>query len=419
MPDVRLVLQRRESRPTRPITMTNFLPTFPLPTNPLLLFGLLLLAGVVGGELVRRALRLPRIVGYVLTGLLLSGVGLLDAKIVRESWIFVDIALGLILFELGRRLDFSWFRRDPWLAATGVLESALSFTLVLGALVYFDVRPIYAAVAASIAIATSPAVVMVVAQELKAEGQVTERALNLVAINSVIAYVTATMLLAWIHHEYHAGWTTVLLHPVYLLAGSLLLGYLVSLAVVGLGRWLGKSERGHSVVALALVIVTVGLAKALELSVVLVLLAFGVLSRSLDKRHDLMPFEFGRFGEMFVVVLFVVGGATLRMDELVAGGTLALVFILARFVGKSVGVLTLTYFSGVRRGAAGLLCLTLTPMSGLAISMVQGTTDIYPEFGAQLAAIVLSAVLIMELIGPVAVQFALRRAGEAMEAESK
>ena len=92
---------------------------------------------------------------------------------------------------------------------------------------------------------------------------------------------------------------------------------------------------------------------------------------------------------------------------------------IARFVGKSVGVLALTYFSGVRRGAAGLLCLTLTPMSGLAISMVHGTTNLYPEFGAKLAAIVLSAVLILELIGPVAVQFALRRAGEAMDPEAR
>ena len=148
--------------------MTSILPSFPLSLNALLLFGLLLLAGVIGGELARRALRLPRVVGYVLTGLVLgaSGAGLLDAKMVQESWIFVDIALGLILFELGRRLDFAWFRRDPWLAATGVLESALCFALVLGALVYFDVEPIYAAVAASIAIATSPAVVMVVAMRL-------------------------------------------------------------------------------------------------------------------------------------------------------------------------------------------------------------------------------------------------------------
>jgi hypothetical protein len=48
--------------------------------------------------------------------------------------------------------------------------------------------------------------------------------------------------------------------------------------------------------------------------------------------------------------------------------------------------------------------------------MVHGTADLYPEFGVKLSAIVLSAVLILELIGPVATQFALRRAGEAREA---
>jgi hypothetical protein len=254
---------------------------------------------------------------------------------------------------------------------------------------------------------------MVVAQELKAEGQVTERALNLVAINSVIAFVSATMLLAWLHHEYQAGWQTIVLHPVYLLSGSLVLGFLSSAALLLLSRWLGKTERGHFVMTVALVVVTVGFARMLELSVVLSLLAFGVLSKNLDANHDLMPFEIGRVGEMFVVVLFVVSGASLRLDGLVAGGTLALVLILARFAGKSVGVLALTYFSGVRRGTAGLLCLALTPMSGLAISMVQNTTHLYPEFGAKLAAIVLSAVLILELLGPIAVQFALKRAGEA------
>lgn len=399
--------------------MTGFLPDFPFSPSPVLLFGLLLLSGLIGGELVKRLLRLPRIIGWVLTGLALgvSGAGLLDEARVKEAWIFVDIALGLILFELGRRLDLGWFRRDPWLAATGVVESALSFALVMGALVYFDVRPIYAAVAAAIGIATSPAVVMVVAQELKAQGQVTERALSLVAINSVIAFVAATMLLAWIHHEYRAGWQTIVLHPVYLLAGSLILGCVAALAAIRLARWLGKSEHGQFVATLALIIVTIGLARMLEFSVVLSLLAFGVLSRSLDERHDLAPFDMGRVGGMFVVVLFVVSGAMLRVDDLVTGGTLAIVFILARFVGKSAGVLALTYFSGVRRGAAGLICLTLTPMSGLAISMVHGTATLYPEFGAKLAAIVLSAVLILELIGPVAVQFALRRAGEAAPEE--
>ncbi|MBI2510261.1 MAG: cation:proton antiporter [Betaproteobacteria bacterium] len=395
--------------------MASFLPQYPLPANPLLLFGLLLLAGLAGGELVKRVLNLPRIVGYVLIGLALgaSGLNVLDAKLVREAWIFVDIALGLILFELGRRLDFAWLRRDRWLAATGVLESALAFACVFLALLYFDVNPLHAAAAASIAIATSPAVVLVVAQELKAEGQVTERVLILTAMNSIIAFIASTMLLAWLHHEYRANWMTVVLHPLYLLAGSALLGYAASIAAMALARWLGKSGRGHFMMLLALIVVTVGAARMFELSVVLALLAFGVLAKNLDERHDLMPVDVGIIGQLFVVVLFVVSGASLRIGELVTGGTLALVYVLARFAGKSLGVMSLTYLSGVRRGAAGLLCLALVPMSGTAVGMVHRTSLLYPEFGAKLSAIVLSAVLILELIGPVAAQFALKRAGEA------
>jgi Kef-type K+ transport system membrane component KefB len=379
------------------------------------LFGLLLFAGFAGGELVRRLFKVPSILGYVLVGLLLGkgGFDVLNGQLIKEAWIFVDVALGLILFELGRRLDLTWLRRDPWLAATGVLESALSFGLVYGALAYFDVRPVFAAVAAAIGVATSPAVVMVVAQELRAEGQVTERALNLVAINSVIAFVTATMLLAWIHHEYQAGWRTILLHPIYLLAGSFVLGYAASMIAVATGRLLGKNEHGHFVAALALIAITVGAARMLELSVLIALLVFGVLSKSLDRDHVLMPFDMGRVGQMFVVVLFVVSGASFKPEDLAATGTLALAFILARFAGKSIGVLSLTYFSGVRRGSAGLLCLALTPMSGLAVVMVHDASHLYPEFGAKLSAIVLSAALVLEMLGPIAVQFALKRADEA------
>src|SRR5262245_8103091 len=109
--------------------MTSFLPQYPLAPNPVLLFGLLLLAGAIGGEIVKRTLGLPRIVGNVVTGFALgvSGLGVLNPDLVREAWIFAEIALGLLLFELGRRLDFTWLRSDPWLAATGVLESALTF----------------------------------------------------------------------------------------------------------------------------------------------------------------------------------------------------------------------------------------------------------------------------------------------------
>jgi Kef-type K+ transport system membrane component KefB len=399
------------------MTSQGFLPQLPLTVNALALFGLLLLVGLIGGEFAKRVLRLPRVVGYVVVGLLLgeSGLGLLNARVVAESWIFVEIALGLILFELGRRLHFAWLLNDRWLLATGLLESTLCFGFIYYALTYFGVQPIYAAVAAAIGVSTSPAVVLLVAQELKAEGQVTERALNLTAMNSVIAFVLTTMMISVIHQEYRADFTMALLHPIYLLAGSLVLGYIASGALIMLSRWIGKHAERQLAVMLALIVFTIGTAYMLELSTLIALMAFGVFSRNLDTRHDLMAVDFSMIAQMFYVVLFVMSSAKLHVIDLLTGGLIAVVFVLARFAGKSIAVMGLTYFSGARRGSAGLLCLALTPMSGLALAMVQGTANLYPDFSAKLSATVLSAVLILELIGPIAVQFALKRAGEAKE----
>jgi len=50
----------------------SFLPRLPPAFGQPALFGALLLAGLLGGEVVRRTLGLPRITGYVLAGVLLG-----------------------------------------------------------------------------------------------------------------------------------------------------------------------------------------------------------------------------------------------------------------------------------------------------------------------------------------------------------
>lgn len=401
--------------------MTNpgYLPDWPLVASPIVLFGLLLLAGFMGGELVHRLARVPRLIGYTLTGLLLGPGGLawLDASALAAAHVFVDIALGLLLFDLGRRLDIDWLARDRWLFITGLAESALSFGLVFFVLIQFELPAVPAAIAAAIAIATSPAVALVMSRELKAEGQITERMLNLTAMNSVVAVLVTTMLLSWIHHEYRGDWYLMVLHPLYLLLGSGLLGVLASLAVLGLARVLGKHRERHFVLVLALVVLAIGVARMLELSVLLTLLTFGVLVRNLDQNRDVLDVDFGRVGLIFFVVLFVVSGAALSLESLKTGAVIGGAFVLARFAGKALGVMTFTYFSGLRPGSAGLLTLSLMPMSALAVVMLEVATGLYPQLKGELSAIVLSAVLILELAGPLLVQFALTRAGEARTEE--
>jgi hypothetical protein len=68
---------------------------------------------------------------------------------------------------------------------------------------------------------------------------------------------------------------------------------------------------------------------------------------------------------------------------------------------------------GLKLRHAGLLVLALLPMSGLAVVLVHETASLYPEIRASVAPVVLAAVVMLELFGPIATQFAIRQAGEA------
>jgi Kef-type K+ transport system membrane component KefB len=163
----------------------------------------------------------------------------------------------------------------------------------------------------------------------------------------------------------------------------------------------------------AMMLLTVGAAKALQLSMLVSLLALGVMARNRDRRRDLLPVEFGPAAQALFVVLFVLTGAAVTLGELAVGAGIALAYVLARLAGKLLGVVLFSGPSGLPPRKAGLLGLMLMPMSATAVAMVEATARYYPQFGERLAAIVLGAVLILELTAPLATQLALRGAGES------
>ena len=71
--------------------------------NSIQLFGLVLLGGLAAGEVSRKFFSLPRTTGYVLFGLLVgqSGLNWVTHFDIESAQLFIDLALGLILFELG------------------------------------------------------------------------------------------------------------------------------------------------------------------------------------------------------------------------------------------------------------------------------------------------------------------------------
>lgn len=394
-----------------------FLPDLTSAAAQLPWYALLVLAAALVGEAVQRWLRLPRLLGWIAVGGALGphALGLLDPEALDALQPVLDLALGVVLFELGQRVDLSWLRRNPWLLGTSVLESTLAFAAMFAVLLALEASPLLAAVAAAIGISTAPAVVLSVTRDLRAQGQVTERALLLTALNCAYAYVAVSVLLAWLAREYAADWRVIVLHPLYLIFGSLALAAAFAGAALGLLRLLGRRRDAQFLCVFALVVLAVWAAATLNLPVALALLGFGAAIRMLDRRRLFVSLDFGRIGAILLILLFAILAARLEWELVPAGIVAGGVLVAARFAGKALGVLALAPLAGLPLRKASLLAFALTPMSGVALVLVHDTARLYPQFGPALAAILVAAIAMLELLGPLFAHFALVRAGEAAD----
>ncbi|HET7776125.1 MAG TPA: cation:proton antiporter, partial [Azospira sp.] len=209
-------------------------------------------------------------------------------------------------------------------------------------------------------------------------------------------------------------------HPLYLLLGSVLLGSLAARLVLWGARLLGKgpeSKFSQFILLAGMLLTAVGLAHVFNLSVFLALLVFGLACRQWDSRYALLSVDLGGAAQLFYIVLFVLTGASLPLAAVPAAGLPVLAYLAARSLGKAAGVMLTAPFSRISWRQHAWLGLALLPMSGVAIALVHDLTSLHPQFGERLGNLVLAAVVLLEFLGPLAVQAAFRGAGESRPEE--
>ncbi|HEY0877950.1 MAG TPA: cation:proton antiporter [Zeimonas sp.] len=388
-----------------------FLPAWPPSADAVLWVSLTLVIAALLGEAVYRWLRLPRVVGYAAVGTIVSAldVGLLSAATLKPGLrSIVDLALALLLFELGSRINLRWLRTNPWLLATSLAEAALTFIAVYLALGALGTDPRTATAIAAIAIGTSPAVVMRVASEFDASGQVTERMIVLTGLNTFYAVLASKFVFGWLHAEYVGSLVRAFAHPLYLLAGSAIVAALLAFTVSLIARRLDLRNENSTLLLLGMILLALSITKMANLSTLLVPLLAGLMLRNSTERPWIWPRHFGTAGGALVLMLFVITGSVWSIDTLIAGAALGVAVIVARTAAKLLATTLLAAPSGIalRQGVA--LGVTLVPMSGAALVMMTELQNLYPEFASHLAAVVFSAIAFLELIGPIAVHLALR-----------
>ena len=367
----------------------------------------------VGGELGHRWLALPRISSYGIVGFLLAATqgGFLPDPADGSIALLADVAFGLILFELGYRINLRWVRANPWLGVTSIVEAVGCFVAVLAIALWFAVPLVPSLLLAAVAMSTSPAAVLRVANELHSSGQVTERTLHLSAFNCVLAVVAFKAVIGyWVLSEaggiFQAMWAGLVV--VLVSAG---LGVLFGVAVPGLLRLIGGIDRNATVAFALAVLALTATTHALKLSPLLAALAFGLVARHRRVVLSQAQRNFGALGDVLTVLLFVFVAATLNWKQVVAGIELALAVVAVRTAVKVAATTLFARLGGITWRKGALTGLALTPLSVFAILLLEQTRRLGLGLLDEVSAVA-GIVLLLEVIGPLVTQRALLWAGE-------
>lgn len=392
-----------------------FLPPFPEQLDALALFGLLLIGGLLLGEWVHRV-NVPKIIGYVLAGAVFGPafLGWISFESLAQIRQLADAALGMLLLDFGRRLNIKWLLSSPLVWRAALFDIAITFSAILTyALWIVDLPVVWSAVAAAVTMASAPAVVLLTMDETRAEGQITERIVLHTAISSVASFCLFAIVMGIVHAKHSDSWLNAIIHPMWMILGSLLIAYGSSRLALHIAKGLHKGSLSQMFVLVAFGLLAIGLARMLGCPIFLTLFLMGVVLSGMDEKHVLKYTNLPEAHWIFAIVLFVVTGATLPWSDMTWT-------VLLQAVGLLI-VRAIARFSALWWGRNGmgyrrnyLIMLGTQPLSVTAIYMTYEIAGLYPDISRETLLLPLLAAAVMELVGPWLCRYAIQSSGEGI-----
>ena len=383
--------------------------------------GIAMVAGLVLSRVVKK-LRLPNVTGYLIAGLLIGPcvLGLVPQAALDKLNIITTIALGFIAFSIGGEFKLSSIRSiGKNVIIITLFQSIMAAALVDIVLCLCGFNVSESIILGAIATATAPAATLMVVRQYKAKGELTNTLLPVVAMDDavgLIVFAVSSAIADTLASGVQPSVYTMAVAPLIEIALSLLsgglLGFLISLSM----RFF-HSRANKMCICIAGVVLGVAIAQQFGLSDLLVCMSVGAVFANLrNDALEVMDVCDGWTPPLFML-FFVISGAELDVGALPTVGLLGVLYIVVRSFGKYFGAYLGSVVVKASPNIRKYLGITLLPQAGVAIGMAQMVLTQLPQFGAHIQAVVLSATLIYELVGPVATKIALTKAGEIQGAK--
>jgi Kef-type K+ transport system membrane component KefB len=390
--------------------------------NQLASLGLILLFALLIGHVVK-FVRIPEVTGYLLAGMIVgpSVLGWVTHENLQALHVFSEVGLGLILFSIGAVFELSRMRQIGRKVVTvAMMESAASCLVVAIAMLALGQPIAVAALLGAIAVSTGAASTLMVIRESNSAGPFTDAVTSVIGLNNIIALIVFSLVASALDLSSLGSvsdWSlTALARAVFPLfwelIGSVALGYLVGIL---LASWASQVVESGEVLILLVgcVLLTVGAATIMGLSPLVSSLAVGATMANLSSRSRKLFDALSRTDPPLYVIFFVLAGADLDLSLLPTLGVLGGTYVVARAVGKLGGSWYGARRVGLGRAVERLFGFSILAQAGLAVGLVLITRERFPEVAPTVTTVVLGAVIVFELTGPLSARIAFARSGES------
>jgi Kef-type K+ transport system membrane component KefB len=359
-----------------------------------------------------RIVHVPRVTLLMLLGALL-GPPILDVlpdAIADGNPIYTDLALTMVAFLLGSSLS------RATLAAHGreillmsIIVVLMSITLVAGGLYLLGVPLPIALLLGGISAATAPAATHDVIRQSGKTGKFVTNLTGIVAIDDawgLLAFSVLLTLAALLLGNGADG--GAVFHAFYEAGGGIVLGVAIGLPAAFLTGRLKPGEPSL-VEAIGVVMLCTGLSLYFEVSFLLTGMVCGAVIVNFARHHERPFHEIERIEWPFLLLFFVMAGASLHVEALMALGVAGVGYCVLRFGARLVGGWLGGKASGLSAGEGVLMGMALMPQAGVAIGMALVASDHFPQYRETLVTITIASTIFFEIVGPLMTQYALKK----------
>ncbi len=434
--------------------------------NLVLFVGILLVLGLASTRIMK-IFKLPDVTGYLIIGLIAAVVCIVIEKCCTDSSLNLvnelnglneavsNIALGFIALSIGEEFRLNKIKKYGKKILTITFFQAL-LTVILVDIVLVIIclvtkLPLNVALClGAIATATAPAATLMVIHQYNAKGDLVDILLPVVAFDDAIGLIVFSLSVAVskiIATGQEVNFVSLIAVPLLEIIGSIAVGFVLGFL---LHIWIKyfKSRNNHVTMIITFTLLGVGVIEALnliringetlEFSNLLCCMMIGAVYNNMahkEKDVEIVERDFSlvdRWTPFLFMLFFVLSGTHLvtsfkaMLDTKINMAFVLLIFVfylISRSSGKYFGAFLGSKVTNQNKKITKYLGFTLLPQAGVAIGMANqiSSIDAFKQNGTgnMIVTVVLCATLVYELFGPLLTKWALTKAGEIENKDSK